>query len=91
MLDYMRWLIEETDTDPLSDQERADIERARPSVPEAAAKVGKGEARPWLMRCPLPSGAALPGTLRPAEQSALLHVWRNWTKRLTSKANPCKA
>ncbi len=29
VLDYMRWLIEETDTDPLSDQERADIEESK--------------------------------------------------------------
>ncbi len=26
--DYMRWLIEERDTDPLSDQERADLDEA---------------------------------------------------------------
>lgn len=29
VLDYMRWLIEETDTEPLSDQERADIEESK--------------------------------------------------------------
>jgi hypothetical protein len=28
VLDYMRWLIEERDTDPLSDQERADLDEA---------------------------------------------------------------
>lgn len=43
VLDYMRWLIEERDTDPLSDQERADLaeaekERARGGG-ESLAKV----------------------------------------------------
>ena len=28
VLDYMRWLIEERETDPLSDQERADLDEA---------------------------------------------------------------
>ena len=49
MLDYMRWLIEETDTDPLSDQERADIEGEQGrACPRRRRKFGKGEARPGL-------------------------------------------
>jgi len=29
VLDYMRWLLKEVDTDPLSDEERADIEESK--------------------------------------------------------------
>lgn len=51
VLDYMRWLIEERDTDPLSDQERADLDEAEKERARGGGEsLAKVKPRPWLMR-----------------------------------------